>query len=150
MRISDWSDVCSSDLTKRGRVQAVGTAHPADRRALVTTRPGAIAECGCARPGGLGADESERGAADRCRFVAGRHAELADRGAAEAVGGCRQADRRRVITTGDALGTQRRGAKPRGRAEEAGRRRLRSEEHTSELQALMRISSAAYCLNNKT
>src|SRR3546814_3027651 len=32
-----------------------------------------------------------------------------------------------------------------------GRRRLRSEEHTSELQSLMRISYAVFCLkNNKT
>src|SRR3546814_10156020 len=28
--------------------------------------------------------------------------------------------------------------------------RLRSEEHTSELQSLMRISSAVFCLKNKT
>src|SRR3546814_6115200 len=35
---------------------------------------------------------------------------------------------------------------------EAGdlRRRLRSEEHTSELQSLMRISYAVFCLKNKT
>src|SRR3546814_1464128 len=29
-------------------------------------------------------------------------------------------------------------------------RRIRSEEHTSELQSLMRISYAVYCLQNKT
>src|SRR3546814_9792668 len=75
-------------------VQAVGTAQPADRRALVAARPGAIAECGCTRPGGFGADESECGATDRRRFV-------------------------------------------------------RSEEHTSELQSLMRISYAVFCLKKK-
>src|SRR3546814_1413727 len=30
------------------------------------------------------------------------------------------------------------------------KRRLRSEEHTSELQSLMRISYAVFCLNKKT
>src|SRR3546814_10876405 len=38
------------------------------------------------------------------------------------------------------------------RLEPAGRidaSRLRSEEHTSELQSLMRISYAVFCLNNK-
>src|SRR3546814_17280131 len=104
-------------------VQAVGTAQPADRRALVAARPGAIAECGCTRPGGFGADESECGATDRRRFVASRHAELADRGAAQAIGGCRQAAGRRIITIGDALGTPRRSAHPPDRAEEACRPR---------------------------
>src|SRR3546814_8053505 len=33
---------------------------------------------------------------------------------------------------------------------EAARRRLRSEEHTSELQSLMRISYAVFCLKKKT
>src|SRR3546814_2049144 len=32
----------------------------------------------------------------------------------------------------------------------AAQRRVRSEEHTSELQSLMRISYAVFCLNNKT
>src|SRR3546814_2498998 len=46
----------------------------------------------------------------------------------------------------------RRGAEVRGRLHQA-RRCLRSEEHTSELQSLMRISYAVFCLkkkNNKT
>src|SRR3546814_8677888 len=33
---------------------------------------------------------------------------------------------------------------------DAGRARQRSEEHTSELQSLMRISYAVFCLKNKT
>src|SRR3546814_6766557 len=40
----------------------------------------------------------------------------------------------------------RRHAPPAGRAAAA----LRSEEHTSELQSLMRITYAAFCLNKKT
>src|SRR3546814_3685866 len=38
------------------------------------------------------------------------------------------------------------GARPRHRGERAGR----SEEHTSELQSLMRISYAVFCLKKKT
>src|SRR3546814_1764619 len=37
----------------------------------------------------------------------------------------------------------------RGGADAALRRRLRSEEHTSELQSLMRISYAVFCLKKK-
>src|SRR3546814_4853449 len=53
------------------------------------------------------------------------------------------------INGGLARPTQR----PGGRTECAGlgdrRRRLRSEEHTSELQSLMRISYAVFCLEKK-
>src|SRR3546814_3296618 len=38
---------------------------------------------------------------------------------------------------------------PGGRAPDAARGRRRSEEHTSELQSLMRISYAVFCLNKK-
>src|SRR3546814_9192709 len=44
------------------------------------------------------------------------------------------------------LGRQR---DPLGQAQ-PGKRRMRSEEHTSELQSLMRISYAVFCLKNKT
>src|SRR3546814_6918372 len=43
---------------------------------------------------------------------------------------------------------QRRGAKA-GEDESEGRNLARSEEHTSELQALMRISYAVFCLKKK-
>src|SRR3546814_1436895 len=38
---------------------------------------------------------------------------------------------------------------PRSRAAARGRSRPRSEEHTSELQSLMRTSYAVFCLKNK-
>src|SRR3546814_5074975 len=41
------------------------------------------------------------------------------------------------------------GAPGRGRREEAVRQHRRSEEHTSELQSLMRISYAVFCLKKK-
>src|SRR3546814_5180408 len=37
-----------------------------------------------------------------------------------------------------------------GRALDPARHRIRSEEHTSELQSLMRISYAVFCLKKKT
>src|SRR3546814_5799209 len=45
-----------------------------------------------------------------------------------------------------------RGLHPRGRSAATGRAAAtrRSEEHTSELQSLMRISYAVFCLKNKT
>src|SRR3546814_1405055 len=42
------------------------------------------------------------------------------------------------------------GAEPVGRIVRKSDRRLRSEEHTSELQSLMRISYAVFCLTKKT
>src|SRR3546814_10204487 len=48
---------------------------------------------------------------------------------------------------GDAL-RQKGEDEPRGGV--GGRARLRSEEHTSELQSLMRISYAVFCLNKNT
>src|SRR3546814_6915049 len=50
--------------------------------------------------------------------------------------------------TGRANGAQRTGAAAQGRRL-PGRGYLRSEEHTSELQSLMRISYAVFCLKKK-
>src|SRR3546814_3905941 len=49
----------------------------------------------------------------------------------------------------DVPALQRRGA-PRGALRGRGHAVRRSEEHTSELQSLMRISYAVFCLNKKT
>src|SRR3546814_7135495 len=75
--------------------------------------------------------------------------------------GARQADRTRAgagaaaprgADRADAAASRRRRCGPR--AARCGRRcvepRLRSEEHTSELQSLMRISYAVFCLKKKT
>src|SRR3546814_2181717 len=47
-------------------------------------------------------------------------------------------------------GLRRRRSAPAGGPAAAPRRRRRSEEHTSELQSLMRISYAVFCLKKKT
>src|SRR3546814_3189368 len=59
---------------------------------------------------------------------------------------------RRDAQPGDGGAQESRGLKPRSRGERTlarGRARRRSEEHTSELQSLMRISYAVFCLKKK-
>src|SRR3546814_4941087 len=124
MRISDWSsDVCSSDLQTYRYARAGG---------LCRVQAGFIA--------------SEEG--DRNEAL-----HIAMRTPAALAGGCLHVGRRafrqgrrgrcqpapRTDRTASEL---RRGS--RGRSAEA--RSLRSEEHTSELQSLMRISYAVFCL----
>src|SRR3546814_7637307 len=68
------------------------------------------------------------------------HPPQGDRRARAAAEGHRAADRRRREAHGGEPG-----ARPRGRPQ----LRRRSEEHTSELQSLMRISYAVFCLKKK-
>src|SRR3546814_1287696 len=127
MRISDWSsDVCSSDL--RGhplrRQQPVVHMRDAERIEGKAEPAEREAEREQQRPRRL---DRERGAdPERRREAADDHA-----AAVEAVG--QMPDR---PLQGDA-------AKDHHHHE-------RSEEHTSELQSLMRISYAVFCLKKKT
>src|SRR3546814_5563347 len=120
MRISDWSsDVCSSDLSTS-----------ADRRngepGTIDGQAGLHRGIGPARAhGGAGGDREQHGERLDHR-VQGRsrpvRPALSDRpGARDAPSHLRRGDRRRS----------------------------RSEEHTSELQSLMRISYAVFCLKKK-
>src|SRR3546814_4437092 len=169
MRISDWSsDVCSSDLRARSgraaRPDARGASEPAragrakrtGRKRECRTPPGRRAAClrlraegalrtrrsawldgfrdggeavgralrradGCARPHGTGACQFHAGPAhDGVRLYRGRAAGAGPR--------------RNPLRNGPASEI----------------RRGRSEEHTSELQSLMRISYAVFCLKKKT
>src|SRR3546814_2041247 len=108
MRISDWSDVCSSDLLVH-HVDHVPVAR--DQQPLLAI----------AREAHIVAVERE-GGGHRDRLFAGRF----------------------HVEAGLALPL---------RAEHAlvirARQRHRSEEHTSELQSLMRISYAVFCLKKK-
>src|SRR3546814_4515235 len=125
MRISDWSsDVCSSDLRESGKA-AENAAADADRGVRWAATPGADGEpCQTAQLADRIADEED---ADRqpqhIRRGLGerRHAERHAEGSADEKGRC---------------------ARP------VELRPQRSEEHTSELQSLMRISSAVFCLKN--
>src|SRR3546814_6473522 len=130
MRISDWSsDVCSSDL--RGHVE--------------THRP-AAANAGDAAGAAVvrGADAGIRGVA---RTLAAGGLRVLHRPRAAPRAGARRAGavRRRTSVLRD---RRVRDAGRSGRGGDAGRVR-RSEEHTSELQSLMRITYAVFCLNKK-
>src|SRR3546814_4811566 len=142
MRISDWSsDVCSSDLGRRGlddqflvieqridrdRVTAAGNAD--DYQRLRPRRFGIV-------PIIVGKAEQVAEREQRQSSVA----HSGDRGAAQSIDPHRTAGARgddlpdRLTRHGATLGT-----------------RARSEEHTSELQSLMRISYAVFCLQTRT
>src|SRR3546814_2106384 len=137
MRISDWSsDVCSSDL---GMAAAAGPgAHaqraPARRKAGAAGPPNVII---------LITDQTSAGLTKRSGYKFDTSPTL-DRLAANGV------DFRRAYCTIPAC-VPSRASMLTGRWPQATRVRmnLRSEEHTSELQSLMRISYAVLCLKKK-
>src|SRR3546814_1322418 len=123
MRISDWSsDVCSSDLQ-------CGFAHAVQRR--IRKRPSRAAAANLAVSGVAGGAGS---------IIRAPGSASPSRGGSPGNRRCREPapDRTTAPEPPDAL---RRGA--------GGRPRSRSEEHTSELQSLMRISYAVFCLKKK-
>src|SRR3546814_2019533 len=124
MRISDWSsDVCSSDLPGAAPQRAVPLGRGALRR-QAARRPGGAREH--ADPDADGARRREL-RAPRGRLAGGRPGVV-----------LREVHHRRRPARPDADLLQR--LRPQ---------RERSEEHTSELQSLMRISYAVFCLKNK-
>src|SRR3546814_1337584 len=142
MRISDWSsDVCSSDLRVHGH-----SVHPPVRdRDLdrLHDRARRLDRAAKARAGGDAELAAGTGGA-----AGGRPAGLPGVRAAED-----QAPSPAPQPQPDAARTVRRQGRRRGgRAGPAwrgGDRAARSEEHTSELQSLMRISYAVFCLKKK-
>src|SRR3546814_1841536 len=125
LRISDWSsDVCSSDLPSRA----------ADRRARLSPPVG--------WPGLAG-----RSAPDRVRGSFADRDALPQRAARGEF--CRVRPLRRSARSAQMAPAPR----PCRRTRPAARRRRatvdRSEEHTPELQSLLRISYAAFCLKTK-
>src|SRR3546814_7946821 len=126
MRISDWSsDVCSSDLVKNREQYAFGQGH---------------------QRGGLDPGRDEKVAASR----GGQMPHDFARAETIAVGLDRCAARRAAALRGEPAPV---GDEGFGRQAKAERRRngdhFRSEEHTAELQSLMRISYAVFCLKKK-
>src|SRR3546814_2512290 len=139
MRISDWSsDVCSSDLP--------AILAPAAHAFLAT-----IADDRVPIAIGLFLIVGQNHEAHRLVGLEMRAAVQADERLAEhgelhrqflASPGRRIVVRRRVARADMAVGE--------GRGIEFGGLAGRSEEHTAELQSLMRISYAVFCLNKKT
>src|SRR3546814_8742101 len=140
MRISDWSsDVCSSDL--RQFVQPRAEQHEGRGTGLVL---GDVAQLDPLAAGGGGRIRLQR-AFEPAVEDAGRYA-LRPGGAGF------EGDADQVVQPlagGGGDGHDRHAAYLR---KAVGQRLLdaRSEEHTSELQSLMRISYAVFCLKNKT
>src|SRR3546814_2157729 len=131
MRISDWSsDVCSSDLTLREQdkpflnefASVIREHHP---NVLVTVE-------GFADPAGSAAYNKRLGQ---------RRAEAVREQLVQAGG--LSADKVRAVSYGEDANRQ-------VVAGAWGPEGERSEEHTSELQSLMRISYAVFCLKKKT
>src|SRR3546814_8424386 len=126
MRISDWSsDVCSSDLVlgvTDGHLPFRGRSQPVAE--LAVDAAGAV---------GFGARHKARDRRQRAvhRFVG--------RGAGKAFG----------IFLGNKAGGQFARAEARMLHDRRHKVDIRSEEHTSELQSLMRISYAVFCLKKK-
>src|SRR3546814_4432503 len=145
MRISDWSsDVCSSDLLGDDVERAAGgvaTEENALRTAqnldafnveqilIARRRTRDVDTVVMDRRAGIGRN-AERGGADSTN-IDDRHGIVGDRHARH--------EKLQVFDVGYA----------RCRKRLAGHR-CRSEEHTSELQSLMRISYAVFCLKKKT
>src|SRR3546814_9400550 len=131
MRISDWSsDVCSSDL--RGAPQQ-GPASP------VAVGP---------RGDGHGQEHADAYGGEGVALGPLAHAELVG-GVGEGLG-----DEGAEVAADHRQGCQRRQGRTRLAVEHLRwrppRAAPRAEEHTSELQSLMRISYAAFCLKKKT
>src|SRR3546814_7473376 len=129
MRISDWSsDVCSSDLPFPGI--------PSLHRLRLRQRP-------ILRP----QRRLRRRAQNDARAIVAR--QFVDRCHAGTQQGHR--DRLRLVEDDDASGQIMQLARLAGaRGEQAFKELHRSEEHTSELQSLMRTSYAVLCLTKKT
>src|SRR3546814_5697819 len=142
MRISDWSsDVCSSDLGRRqGAWGWIPRLAPWRRGVRGHERPARKADTAGPRPGGQGKRGASGGGFDphgRCPSAnKGRDAtRWRDARARPACGGIHAGKVRVSAVRGDAWRPATSKPAP-----------ARSEEHTSELQSLMRISYAVSCL----
>src|SRR3546814_4891347 len=131
MRISDWSsDVCSSDLALLPIALAAIAIYPKARD---------VASDGVGIVGALVDVVDERREHAGPRLVGGK-------AVAVDIIGVDPGGNRRISAESDrmpVLGTQTAVLRPPGAAA------IRSEEHTSELQSLMRISYAFFCLKKK-
>src|SRR3546814_3980432 len=137
LRISDGSsDVCSSDLSIRtsfaGSSASVSPAAGSTRRRPSKRKHVRSREGGAPSSGRCHVEPAEDG------FPRWRYAPPS------APRGRTNAPTRSLQSI--ALGPSRRGERPAHLVAHRPRRKVRSEEHTSELQSLMRISYAVFCL----
>src|SRR3546814_9694221 len=144
MRISDWSsDVCSSDLHDLRGFAAQIPLHLLGNRINPGDRDQFRFEAAAEDAGaGFAARAGDRPATQRAVDV---DTAIGDDFGARADGG---ADDQIAVGDIDLLPRTHRVTDDAGR-HAARRGRCRSEEHTSELQSLMRISYAVFCLKNK-
>src|SRR3546814_6263350 len=133
MRISDWSsDVCSSDLGI-GYLE-IAKDHPAIKRAVDPSRFD-LQTVGEGQIGDLIGDEAlSRSCVERRNSQQDQQYKAQNDPAADLQGSPSRAGPHCVL---------------RSFRGHFGFRGVRSEEHTSELQSLMRISYAVFCLKNK-
>src|SRR3546814_9710406 len=128
MRISDWSsDVCSSDLADE---RAVDVGHPQQFDRVLALDRAAVEDAH------LGAFIAQQ----RAQTLADEAVDLGDIGHRRRPAGADGPDR--------LIGDDERRARAGGR-DGAVKLAARSEEHTSELQSLMRNSYAVFCLKKK-
>src|SRR3546814_10233424 len=127
MRISDWSsDVCSSDLL-------VDRLHPLTGEQQIPACAGAL--------------ENAQGLQVERIGGVGRH-DRADAGSAHDIDVARRGrDLQSVVAIGGRAAVRLHDTLDRHHAR--GKGLIRSEEHTSELQSIMRISYAVFCLKKK-
>src|SRR3546814_5505555 len=136
MRISDWSsDVCSSDLAVFDRHLHIVENHLRGGRGV----PAELALLGAEADAGpiLFDDQARNTLWPRIAGAHHRHIDVVDPGARDELLGAVDDI---MIAFELGAGLERRGV---------GTRAGRSEEHTSELQSLMRISYAVFCLKKK-
>src|SRR3546814_2420779 len=137
MRISDWSsDVCSADLSTCSNAQSHWAGATASGSRTTATWP----RCTATRASATCLDASTDGRAGDARVTP---ASILHRVAPP------PRDPRGHRLCGGRLGHRRGGLHGAAAAGPAGLVGQRSEEHTSELQSLMRISYAVFCLKKK-
>src|SRR3546814_7010445 len=130
MRISDWSsDVCSSDLQRR-QIDRVGEGDAVEDRGGVVADP---------------EHQAAQAAFGLGQAILAMFMRIARRAGDERERAACQADEVAIADVDRGQGELIAAIAPALRDEEA-----RSEEHTSELQSLMRISYAVFCLKKKT
>src|SRR3546814_4155692 len=143
MRIRDWSsDVCSSDLEPV--LGGVVRREPHPRAVLVHASDGDESPAASGGDHALrGALDAEKGAVqiDGERPAPDFDSQLQERGAVDHAGVAHV-----HVDAAEALGERVHGGRARRGVPDIQVRDLRAEEHTSELQSLMRTANAVFCL----